>query len=289
MGFGINGHDLPLLRSYARAKEQYDITTPIRGRNNVRPLGDRRKQHQRIEEAPRNGNGAAGIACVLYHTACVTYYEDGTMHLNHGGYMSQSTCKFINRVAPMTHVRMDVQRACLVVRVAGGEYKMGGDGLWLQQKDATTGYVPIDPVPFKVTLVDRVALKQVKQQYAAFMQYAVGLGKLTQWERPEFEGHWTNDSKEMLDAIRDGGIEQWAWAYPRFMLQAGSSQDHYDYQARHWSTSWVCNKMRLDAHLTHMVKQVHAREVLVREALPLGEHKKDPNHKYVRHIREELR
>ena len=122
MGFGINGNDLPLIRSYGRAKEQYDAITPIRGTNNVRPLGDRRKHHQRIEVAKRNGAGAAGLACVLYNTACVTYYEDGTMHLAHDGHVTQSTCAFIERIAPVSGVRMDKQRDCLVVRVAGGEY-----------------------------------------------------------------------------------------------------------------------------------------------------------------------
>jgi hypothetical protein len=33
-----------------------------------------------------------------------------------------------------------------------------------------------------------------------------------------------------------------------------------------------------------MVKKAHAAQVLVREALPLGEHKKDPNHKYHREM-----
>lgn len=287
MGFAINGYDLPFIRTYEQAKRMYDNIKPIRGSNNVRPLGDRRKQHQRIEEARRNGTGAAGIACVLYHTQCVTYYEDGTIHLAHGGYITQSTCKFIDRIAPVTSVRMDTQRGCLVVRVAGGEYKCGNDGLWLRYNPESTSYVPVDPVPFEVTLVNRTAMREMKKQYAAFMQYAVGLGKLTQWDKPDWDGHrWSGSSEEMLDTIRGDDIEQWAWAYPRLLLQAGSSQQSFDYQARQWEYKWVCNKQRFDTHLTHMVKKVHAKDVLVREALPLGEHKKDPNHKYVQYMRE---
>lgn len=286
MGFGINGDDLPLLRNYARAKEHHDSIVPIRNSNNLRPLGDRRKQHQRIEVAPRNGAGAAGLACVLYHTACVIYYEDGTIHLQHGGYISQSTCKFIERIAPVTHVRMDKQRDCLVVRVAGGEYQCGNDGLWLCRPTADeppqVAHIPIDPVPFKITLVNRSAMREVKKQYAAFMQYAVGLGKLTQWDKPEGEGHrWGNGSEEMLNAMRSDDIEGWAWAYRTLMWEAGSHRQEW-VPGGGWTTSWVCDKKRLDARLTHMVKQVHAREVLVSEVLPLGEHKKDPNHKYRR-------
>lgn len=285
MGFGINGNDLHLIRSYERAKQTYDSITPIRGTNNVRPIGDRRKHHQRIEIAKRNGAGAAGLACVLYSTACVTYYEDGTIHLAHGGYISQSTCKFIDRIAPVTAVRMDKQRDCLVVRVAGGEYKCGKDGLWLKQNE--TGYVPVDPVPFKITLVDRVAMREVKKQYAAFMQYAVGLGKLTQWDKPEINGgHLWSVSEEMLYTMRGDDIEQWAWAYPRLLLQAGVNQQNFNYQAGYWEYKWLCDKKRLDALLTDMVKRAHGTDVLVREELPLGVHKKDPNHKYVRYIRE---
>jgi len=288
MGFGINGNDLPLLRNYGRAKQVYDAITPIRGTSNLRPLGDRRKQHQRIEVAPRNGAGAAGIACVLYRTACVTYYEDGTMHLAHDGYISQNTCRFIDRITPVSGVRMDKQRGCLVVRIAGGEYKCGKDGLWLKyDAGVDTGvaqWIPVDPEPFKVTLVNRAAMREVKKQYAAFMQYAVGLGKLTQWDRPEMEGHRWIASEDLLNCMRGEDIDQWAWAYPRLLLVAGFARQIFDYQARQWEYKWVCDKKRLDAHLTHMVKQVRAKEVLVREALPLGEHKKDPNHKYHREV-----
>lgn len=287
MAFGINGHDLPLIRSYKQAKSRYDSITPIRGSNNVRPIGDRRKQHQRIEEAKRNGNGAAGMACVLYHTQCVTYYEDGTIHLQHGGYISQSTCKFIYRIAPVSDVRMDKQRDCLVVSVAGGEYKCGRDGLWLRYNEQTTGYEPFDYEPFKVTTVNRKAMREVKQQYAAFMQYAVGLGKLTQWEKPEFEGHrWSGDSEEMLDAMRGDDMDEWARAFQRLLRAAGVVKQQYDYGARMWSTTWHCDQKRVEALLARYIKKVHASEVLVREALPLGVHKKDPNHNYVRYMRE---
>jgi hypothetical protein len=281
MSFGIDGRDLPLLRNYARAKQAYDNTTPIRGSNNVRPLGDRRKHHQRIEEAPRNGAGAAGMACVLYRTACVTYYEDGTIHLAHGGYVSQSTCTFIERIAPVSEVRMDKKRGCLVVRVAGGEYQCGNDGLWLRYNPESTSYVPIDPVPFKITLVNRAAMREVKKQYAAFMQYAVGLGKLTQWDKPEGEGVPVN-AAELLEYMASDDIEQWAMAYRKLMWEAGANQQNFNYQARQWEYKWVCDKKRLDARLTHMVKQVHASEVLVSETLPLGQHKKDPNNDYRR-------
>ena len=282
MSFGINGNDLPFIRSYKRAKEQYDSTTPIRGSNNVRPLGDRRKHHQqRIEEAPRNGAGAAGMACVLYRTACVTYYEDGTIYLAHGGYISQSTCRFIDRIAPVSEVRMDKKRDCLVVRVAGGEYQCGNDGLWLRYNPESTSYAPVDPVPFKITLVNRAAMREVKKQYAAFMQYAVGLGKLTQWDKPEGEGVPVN-AAELLEYMASDDMDQWAMAYRKLMWEAGSNQQNFNYQARQWEYRWVCNKKRLDAHLTHRVKKAHASEVLVSETLPLGEHKKDPNNDYRR-------
>jgi len=193
--------------------------------------------------------------------------------------VSQSTCTFIERIAPVSEVRMDKKRGCLVVRVAGGEYQCGNDGLWLKQNE--TGYVPIDPVPFKITLVNRAAMREVKKQYAAFMQYAVGLGKLTQWEKPEGEGVGS-DTDNLLSAMRSDDIEDWAMAYRKLMWGAGVERTHYDYQTNRWHSSFVCDKKRLDARLTHMVKQVHASEVLVSETLPLGQHKKDPNNNYRR-------
>jgi len=285
MGFGIDGRDLPLLRNYARAKAHHDSIVPIRNSNNLRPLGDRRKHHQRIEDG--HAGDVAGIACVLYATACVIYYEDGTIHLQHGGYVSQSTCTFIKRIAPVSGVRMDSKRGCLVVRVAGGEYQCGEDGLRLKQ-DELGGYVPVDPVPFSVTLVNRSAMREVKKQYAAFLQYAVGLAKLTQWERPggDERFHWLGDTHGLLSAMRSDDIERWAWAYPRLMLNAGLHQSYYNSHARQMQYMWACDKKRVDSLITRLVKQEHASAVLVREALPLGVHKIDPNANYVDYIRE---
>lgn len=283
MGFGINGHDLPLLRSYKQAKQLHDSIMPIRGSNNLRPLGDRRKQHQRIEGG--HAGDVAGVACVLYRTPCVIYYEDGTIYLQHGGYISQSTCKFIERIAPVSNVRMDGQRGCLVVRVAGGDYKCGEDGLWLRYNEQTTGYEPFDCEPFMTTSVNRKAMEQVRQQYAAFMQYAIGLGKLTQWEKPEGEGVPVN-AAELLGYMASDDMDKWAMAYRKLIWEAGAVGQNHDYSARMWSTTWHCDQKRVEALLTHYIKKVHAREVLVREALPTGMHKKDPNHNYVRYMRE---
>jgi hypothetical protein len=281
MSFHVNVDSLPYLRSYTQAKGRYDSTTPIRGSNNVRPLGDRKKKHMRIEEAKRNGAGAAGIACVLYNTPCVTYYEDGTLHLAHGGYISRSTIKFIARVAPVSGVHMDSARQCLVVRVAGGEYQCGNDGLWLKFTE-TGGYVPVDPEPFSVTLVDRAAMREAKRQYKEFMTYAIGLGKLTQWDKPALEPGETTyaHSDKLLDAMRSEDIDDWAWAYPRLLLQAGVAHTGWDYINKRYFAKWVCSVKRLNDTLTHLIKGTCGGEVLRREALPLGVHKRGPNAKY---------
>ena len=283
MAFHISTHDLPCLRSYIQAKSRYDGTTPIRG-TTVRPLGGRRKQHRHIEQAPRNHNGAAGIACVLYNTPCVTYYEDGSIHLQHGGYITQSTTKFIARVAPVSGVYMDSQRYCLVVRVAGGEYQCGDEGLWLKYDEATTGYKPVDPVPFDVAWVNRAAMREVKRQYKPFMTYAVGIGKLTEWAKPGLEPGETTSAttNALLLAMRSEDIDDWAWAYPRLLHRAGTTTAGYNHLNQSWCPTFVCTGKRLNDELTRMIKAERGGEVLTVEVLPLGVHKKDPNAKYRR-------
>ena len=137
-------------------------------------------------------------------------------------------------------------------------------------------------MPFKITLVDLVAMREVRKQYAAFMTYAVGLGKLTQWDHPEGDGVPVGTA-ELLEYMAGDDMDQWAAAYRKLMWEAGANQHRLVYGSG-WTTSWLCDKKRVDAHLTHMVKKVHASEVLVRVTLPLGEHKKDPNHKYRREM-----
>jgi len=94
MGFSISTKYLRTIPDYAAAAAVYDNITPIRGSNNLRPLGKRSAQHMRIEK-----EGDVYHA-VLYRGRCVSYFPDGVIALDSCGYSTVSTASFIHAVSP---------------------------------------------------------------------------------------------------------------------------------------------------------------------------------------------
>lgn len=80
MSWSISTNGLEIIDSYKRAKEIWDTTEPWKNENGSwRPLAERRARHKRLEKVTHAG--IDGYACVLYHTALVTYYADGSVDL----------------------------------------------------------------------------------------------------------------------------------------------------------------------------------------------------------------
>ena len=77
------------LTNYNEAFHKWESTKPIRGRGvDVRPLGHRRSADQyKIELLPEGG-----VACVLYKTPVVTFFEDGDIRILNDNWNSVSTC-----------------------------------------------------------------------------------------------------------------------------------------------------------------------------------------------------
>lgn len=66
----------------------------------IRPLGKRRKTHMCITSG--TDDGKKYYAAKLYITECVKWYEDGAVHINHGGWVTNSTTAFIYAVTRHT-------------------------------------------------------------------------------------------------------------------------------------------------------------------------------------------
>jgi hypothetical protein len=88
--------DLPELHSYEQALGHYTQIKPLRGSNNVRPIcktkNGRRKKHMQIIKRDE------AIACRLYDTDVVTFYKDGTVEFNSGGFISNTTHSFASGI-----------------------------------------------------------------------------------------------------------------------------------------------------------------------------------------------
>jgi hypothetical protein len=151
--YSINARGIRCINNYAEALARYESVTPIRGSNNNRPIGDRRKQHMRLE---KRGDE---IHAVLYHTSCVIYKPDNTTHIN-GSYSSVSTAEFITAVAPSGVVAF-VKNSRVWVKVVGDYYSSHDLVL-----DGLTKSVKVSRMIQKC-VADREKRKAVRQQFKA--------------------------------------------------------------------------------------------------------------------------
>lgn len=126
--FGISTDHIPMVKSYDEAKIHYDSIKPIRGSDNLRPLGARYKKHMMITEGS-NEHGHY-YAAKLYSTECVRWYQDGRIQTRAGGWASMSTAAFIHAVSPMTGHLQDNTIRVNDIRMADMQ-----NGLWFEYRD----------------------------------------------------------------------------------------------------------------------------------------------------------
>lgn len=285
MGFHIETDSIPYLGSYKHAKIHHDNIKPIRGRT-LRPIGDRRKQHMYIEETQHEG--VNGIACVLYRTKVVTYFEDGRIRLDSGGYCTQSTVKFMQRLLPSGYVTTGQRGHHLRWHVNGLVYKIAGNydnELWLRRPTADeppqVAPIPINPLPFIVHSVDRKAMKEVKAKYAPFIKYAVGMGRLTEWARPEDVPRlgW-NGEQTLMQHMTSGELDDFVPAFKLAVTACGRYGGKWDSATGTYHREWVCHEAAFRKYMREFIKRTHHTEVFVKEALPIGRFKLDSNIKY---------
>ena len=101
--FGNTIQDLPSLLSYGQAVAHYESIVPIRGSNNLRPLcvrnnGRRRKHMQIIRRAD-------AVVCRIHDTDVVSFFANGDIVLNNGGWISHTTHSFISGILTDTYDR----------------------------------------------------------------------------------------------------------------------------------------------------------------------------------------
>lgn len=128
--FAVSTDHISRILNYDDAKHRYESTKPIRGKASmdIRPLGNRRAQHMRIEKGVIDGQEV--YQCVLYSTPCVIWYPDGRVKIRYGGWVSQSTAKFIN--ALLWGVGASLCYNHIVVWHNANAYPVPKDGLWLK-------------------------------------------------------------------------------------------------------------------------------------------------------------
>lgn len=178
-GYGAR-HSVPRLRNHSAAKAHYDSVKPIRGSDNLRPLGNRRNQHVQIIERA-NGD----IGCVLYGTEVVRYYTDGRIGVNFDGWVTPTTIQIMNAVLSPSYyhdmggIFQHDHKAVLATYAHGYE---GVRYMHLQHdienvfmRDyAHYGHdalVLLNPRPLTVHRLNRDAANNVRRDYKVFRKY----------------------------------------------------------------------------------------------------------------------
>lgn len=159
------------IENYKEAEERYNSIKPIRGSEDIRPLGPRRYNHIRIEKWVEGDQTLYGTT--LYKTRLITYYPDNSMKIQNGGWGTATTQGVFNEVLPYgllmrgcKTMRLEIKAGTMEIN---GEYLLPKEGLAL-----APDYLPLNPMNEKTYRVNRTKNKEVMRQYSDFMAWVKG-------------------------------------------------------------------------------------------------------------------
>jgi hypothetical protein len=286
------------LANYNEAFHKWESTKPIRGRGvDVRPLGNRRQADQySIEVLPEGG-----VACVLYKTAVVTFFEDGDIRIKNDLWNSVSTCNFIDEV--LWGVTSRIYNNDLYVRTKQGEFALGSEGIWLRTNREGNLEVKTEKLEAKfVHAIDRKKANIVRAQYKPFFDYASRMCRLkgndpypaSEMTRvfPLVHGmpdmgvsldnrayaKWDDSIKNLFTLMKSEGEEQHESYYKALLLLARSYGNH----RYHEPEGYVITEKKIKVALDDLIVGFHRDEVLVQKQVPMGVARRDSNGKYFR-------
>lgn len=288
------------LSNYKEAVHKWESTKPIRGRDtDVRPLGHRRSADQyKIEVLPEGG-----VACVLYNTAVVTFYEDGDIRIKNDEWNSVSTCNFIDEV--LWGLRSRIYNNDLYVGTTKGEFALGKEGLWLRMNEQGSFEVKVDKLlPRYVHAIDRKKANIVRAKYKPFFDYASRMCRLKgndpyltsemarvfpYADHPKIPNmgvnlnnraydKWTDAVENLFTLMQVEGEEQHDSFYKALLLLANSYGNHMYKDPQ----GYVMTDKKVKLALDDLIIGYHRDEVFVDKEVPLGIARRDCNGKYFR-------
>jgi hypothetical protein len=283
------------LANYNEAFHKWESTKPIRGRGvDVRPLGHRKSADQyKIELLPEGG-----VACVLYKTAVVTFFEDGDIRILNDDWNSVSTCNFIDEV--LWGVRSRIYNNDLYVGTGQGEFALGKEGIWLRMNDKGNLEVKTDKLaPRYVHAIDRKKANNVRAQYKPFLDYVsrmcrlkgndpypvsemarvfTPLGNMGVLLNNRAYDKWTDSIKNLFTLMKSEGESQHDNFYKALLLLANSYGNH----RYHEPEGYVITDKKIKVALDDLIVGFHRDEVLMQKEIPLGVARRDSNGRYFR-------
>ena len=177
---GYNSARIKKISNYAQAKEHYESVVPIRGRDNVRPLGANRRYHslQIVKrmvsiEVPDNplGEWAEVYSCRLWGSDYVTFYPNGDLVIQvANGYHGVSVMNMLTYSLGMGRVGsmrgkwyfINKKNESFLIGKKPTVFSIDGDDC-----------VPKDPpTPEVVYTLNRKEMNALRKKYKKFFDYA---------------------------------------------------------------------------------------------------------------------
>ena len=308
---GYNSARIKSLPTYAQAKAHYESVVPIRGSDNIRPLGaNRRYKYTQIVkrmisvETPDNplGEWAEVYACNLWGTDYITFYPNGDLVMN-TGYRGVSVMNML------TYALKDVVG---IGSMRGKWYLINKkrESFVLKETEPTVfsfvdgDYVPKDPTPETVYTLNRKEMNALRKRYKKFVDYAcTALGidetihgdegsKLDEvktylkikdnellpsyyWNRkPDFKGNQETIAKALDTFIEAGDLEL---AYNLMFLFAHNA-GRYSYR----DSSISCSPQAFKKYFESFLKYAFRNNLFVAKEVEVGVPFYDANKKFMR-------
>jgi hypothetical protein len=253
--FGQQITDLPRLKTYDDAVKHYASIIPIRG-TDIRPIcggsyGRRKKQYQIAlrENVLEIGERCwASVACVLYNTDVLTFYPNGEIWFNAGGYATSTTHSFATGILRGTDWNCCVtfyrEKHTTVVQLPTGEKVAvkGDQTIKLRWKDDPTkpyssgAYEFIDKPIMYSYFVNRKELNEHRKKVSQFHKTCTAYARLVD---PEDYHERPNDAHTLLATASLLPVER-VYSLMRGNMEAqGSILEWFLYKATayKWSTT----------------------------------------------------
>ncbi len=306
---GYNSARIKPILNYAQAKERYDKVVPIRGRDNVRPLGDKRrytwlriiKKTVSIESADHPlGQFAEVYSCSIYNKDIVDFYPSGDIVFHGESYRG---------VSVMNMVTYALSGLAQIGSMRGKWYfvnKKGQSFVIHEDKPTTFNLVDGDYQPSLndkeyIYRLNRKEMNDLRKQHKKFLDYACtalgmddNLGNLNDlkkvkeylklkqidlipvfnWNnKPDFKSNRASVIKALDDFNESGDLEL---AYNLMQLFAGIA-GRYSYR----TSQTHCSPRELKKFFDEFLKHHFRDKLFVKEEVEVGKAFHDSNKKYV--------
>jgi hypothetical protein len=308
---GYNSARIKPISSYAQAKERYDKVVPIRGRDNVRPLGDKRrycwvnivKKTVSIESADHPlGQFAEVYSCAIYGRDIIDFYPSGDIVFHGESYRGVSVMNMVTYALSGLAQIGSMRGKWYFVNKKGQNFVINDD------KPTTFSLVDGDYQPSLndkeyVYRLNRKEMNGLRKQYKKFLDYActalgmddnLGEGdsdrlkKIREYlklkgteliptfnwnHKPDFKRNRAIVIKALDDFNESGDLEL---AYNLMQLFAVSA-GRYSYR----TSQTHCSPRELKHYFDEFLKHHFRDKLFVKEEVEVGKAFHDSNKKYV--------